>query len=113
MNSIRTIGKHQILSLNVSVLVFQEEGYFIAFCPALKLSSYGDSIEDAKEGFEEVITAYIEETQRQGTLNEDLTKHGWVFHSKQVFPPEQVDIDNIPAGLLKRQFNQRYEIPVC
>lgn len=112
-NIIKTDGGDNILELQLNVLIVQEDAFYIALCPSLGLSSYGDSIEDAKEGFNEVMRAYIEDTGRMGPLSKDLESRGWQILIKQrkVVPPENIELD-IPAGILKQQFNQSWAIAV-
>lgn len=87
----------------------------MAYCPSLNLSSYGDSIEDAKIGFDEIMQSYLEYFKENGSLHEDLIKMGWTLNSqnhKKVEPPATVDL-NIPAGVLRKQFNENWSVPVC
>jgi len=111
------IVKHgnQFVEVQLGVLVFQESDSFLAYCPALNLSTYGDSINDAKEAFEDVIKCYLEDCAKMGTLEKDLRAHGWEMHMQvghvRVNPPKEVDL-NIPAGMLRQQFNEQFRIPV-
>lgn len=73
-NYIKTDNSNNILELQLNVLVFQEGEYFVAYCPAMQMSSYGDSIDEAKQGFDEVMGAYIENCKENNTLREDLLK---------------------------------------
>ena len=113
-NYIKTDGSENILELRLSVLVFQQGDYYVAFCPSLNLSSYGDSIEDAKVGFDEVMTSYLEECRVNSSLHDDLVKNGWQFNinnNRKAEPPAMVEL-NIPAGLLKTQYNENWSVPV-
>lgn len=113
-NYIKTDGNQNILELQLNVLVFQEGKFYVSYCPSLELSSYGESVLEAKEGFDEVMKEYLEECKRNGTLHQDLTNHGWTFtiihNQKMAAPPAQVEL-NIPAGLLKTQFNENWKVP--
>ncbi len=113
-NYIKTDNSDNILELQFNVLVFQEGEYFVAYCPSMQLSSYGNTIEEAKEGFDEVMDAYIENCKENNSLREDLLKIGWSIdmsnHSKAE-PPSNIDL-NIPSGLLRKQFNENWNIPV-
>lgn len=114
-NYIKTDGTDNIIELQLNVLVFQQGDYFVSFCPSLNLSSYGDSIDDAKVGFDEVMTSYLEECKENNSLHEDLIKNGWTFNiqnHKKVDPPAMVEL-NIPAGLLRTQYNESWSVPVC
>ena len=114
-NYIKTDGSESILELRLSVLVFQQGDYYVAFCPSLNLSSYGDSVGDAKVGFDEVMTSYLEESKANGSLHDDLVKNGWQFNihnNQKAEPPAMVEL-NIPGGLLKTQYNENWSVPVC
>lgn len=114
-NFLKTDEFDNIIELRLNVLVFQEGDYYVAYCPSLNLSSYGDSIDDAKAGFDEVMEAYLEDSKANNSLQEDLLKNGWTLdiqNHKKVEPPTTVDL-NIPAGLLRKQFNENWSVPVC
>lgn len=114
-NKIVTNGKKYV-EVQLVVLVLQESNTFIAYCPALNLSTYGDSIADVKEAFDDLITSYLEDCARMGTLDSDLKAHGWNMSygigTVTVSPHKEVNL-NIPAGVLKQQFNEQVRIPVA
>jgi predicted RNase H-like HicB family nuclease len=113
MKNVIKVDGNKVFELQLSVLVFQEDKYFVAYCPSLNLSSYGNSIKDAKEAFDEAMQEYIEYGQENNTLHEDLIKNGWkVFENTKMQPPSQVEL-NIPAGLLRTQFNENWRVDVC
>ena len=68
--------------VNVEVLLFEEHGSFVAYCPALELSSYGDDKNDAKNAFEEALKIFIDDTSKKGTLEKFLLKLGWQLQQK-------------------------------
>ncbi len=113
-NYIKTDGFDSVIELQLNVLVFQQGDYYVAFCPSLNLSSYGDSIDDAKVGFDEVMTSYLEECKENVSLQEDLIKNGWTFNiqNNKADPHAMVEL-NIPAGLLRTQFTENWSVPVC
>ena len=110
------IKKHnnKFIEIQLGVLVFQEEESYLAFCPALNLSTYGESIGDVKVAFDDLIASYIEDGTKMGTLETDLLAHGWTLHlnAGQAEPPKSVDL-NIPGGMLRQQFNEPFRIPIC
>jgi len=67
------------LPVDLSVLMLREDGYYVAYCPALDVSSYGDSEEEAQKAFQEAVEIFIEETEKKGTLEKVLLKLGWVL----------------------------------
>ncbi len=71
------IHNQKELTVEVEVLIVKEDDYFVAYCPALELSSYGDSEEYAIKSFREEVNIFLEEAQKQGTLEKYLLKYGW------------------------------------
>ena len=104
----------KFIEIQLGVLVFQEDDSYLAYCPALNLSTYGDSINDVKVAFDDLIKSYIEDCTRMGTLEKDLAANGWILQisAGKAEPPKQVDL-NIPGGMLRQQFNEPFRIPVC
>lgn len=106
---------NKYVEVQLGVLVFQELDSYLAYCPALNLSTYGDSINDAKEAFEDALKCYLEDCAKMGTLDKDLKAHGWTMNyaigNVSVMPPKDVAL-NIPAGVLRQQFNEQLRIPI-
>ncbi len=73
--------------VNVDVYIAEEEEQWVAYCPMLEVSSYGDSEEEAREMFEEAVEIFIEETARRGTLERELLRMGWTLASTDYRPP--------------------------
>lgn len=71
----------------ISVFFIEEEGQWVAVCPALDVSSYGDTIEEAKVAFEEALEIFIEETVDRGTLEQELLRMGWTLSASRYVPP--------------------------
>jgi hypothetical protein len=116
MNNIISKKGEGFIEVQLGVLVFQEESSYIAYCPALNLSTYGDSINDVKEAFDDVVQCYIDDNTRMGTLEKDLREHGWEMQisSGKAEPPKQIDLIDldIPSAMLRQQFNEPFRIPV-
>ena len=80
MSTIKKSGSN--LSLELSVFVFKDTDYpngdmYIAYCPELDLSGYDVTRAKARKSFEFVLKDYLDYTIENGTLEEDLMKHGW------------------------------------
>jgi predicted RNase H-like HicB family nuclease len=78
------------MNLSVKIEVFQEGDVYVALSPELSISSFGETIEEAKVSVGEAIEAFIEECERMGTLEDVLeesgfsqSKHIWV-HRKPI-----------------------------
>jgi hypothetical protein len=110
-NLIRAEGDKSV-EIQLGVLIFQEGESYLAYCPALELSTYGDSISDAKDAFEDLIKSYSEDCEKMGTLNKELSAHGWIKQTDDIIiPPKEYDI-NIPTGMLCKAYNESFHIPV-
>lgn len=113
MEHIITSGERNVMELRLDVLVLQEGEFYVAYCPSLSISSYGESIYDAKLAFQELMQDMIEEWELNGKLKNDLEQHGWAIKSNNdITPPNEINLD-IPAGLLKQQFHSNHRIAVC
>jgi len=67
--------KFQKVALNVTF--YREGNKFIAHSPALDLSTCGDTQDQAKRRFEEMLQLFLEETDKMGTLEDVLLGCGW------------------------------------
>jgi predicted RNase H-like HicB family nuclease len=57
--------------------IFKEEDVYISLCPELNVSSFGETIEEARESLIEAVEAFIEECEIMGTLEEVLEEAGF------------------------------------
>lgn len=67
------------IEVSVPVLILKDGDTYVAYCPALNLSSYGNSSKDAKNAFDENMKIFLSETERKGTLEKYLLKLGWMI----------------------------------
>ena len=65
------------LEVEIEVLLVKEGDYWVSYAPSLKLSSYGDSKDEAKRGFSEVLQIFMDDTVRKGTLAALLPAYNW------------------------------------
>jgi len=65
-------------SITLEVKVFKEGDVYVALCPVLNVSSFGDNIEHAKRSIREALEAFVEECEAMGTLEEVLEETGFV-----------------------------------
>jgi uncharacterized protein YdiU (UPF0061 family) len=87
-------GKNKI-ECNLPLIIFEEDNSVITFCPALDLSGYGDTEDEAKNSFEETLSEYFRYTVNKKSLAADLEKLGWKIRkklSKQAIPPSMDDL---------------------
>ena len=65
-------------SITLKVNVFKEGDVYVALCPVLNVSSFGDDIEHAKSSLKEALEAFLEECEAMGTLEAVLEETGFV-----------------------------------
>jgi predicted RNase H-like HicB family nuclease len=64
--------------------LFEEDGQFVALCPELNVSSFGDTTQEALASLQEAVTLFLEECQRMGTLEAVLEEAG--YHREPLAP---------------------------
>jgi len=65
------------MDISVRIEIFKEGDVFVALSPELNVSSFGETIEDARNSLKEAVEAFIEECQKMGTLEEVLEESGF------------------------------------
>jgi predicted RNase H-like HicB family nuclease len=76
--------------LNLPVLIFREGKHFIAYSPALDLSTSGKDYEEVKRRFNEVAKIFFEEIILKGTFREVLKELGWKRINQRWQPPSLI-----------------------
>lgn len=98
----------------LDVLIGIQGDYYVAYCPALELSSYGQSEIQARKNFETELEIFLEETEKRGSLEKILLKLGWCLKgspSPTYLPPQQI---SYPAHFGHFQtFSETVAIPLC
>lgn len=69
----------------------KEGKVFIAYSPALDLSTHGKSIDEAKKNFAEALGLFLEELVEHDTLDLVLENMGWKKKQSQWQPPVGVE----------------------
>jgi predicted RNase H-like HicB family nuclease len=62
---------------SVRIEIFKEGDEYVALSPELNVSSFGQTIEEAKSAIKEAIEAFMEECERMGTLEDVLEEAGF------------------------------------
>ena len=65
----------------------READQFVAYTPALDLSTSGATLEDAKKNFTEAVELFFEEIVAMGTLENVLLDLGWKKQEHNFIPP--------------------------
>jgi hypothetical protein len=83
-------SRSQEIKCRLPVIIFEEDSNFIFYCPALDLSGYGGTEDEAYHSFDEVLAEYFRYTTNKGTLTRDLKRLGWTLRKnlkKKPIPP--------------------------
>ena len=81
----------EVFSYNLPVTILKEGDYFVAYSPALDLSSAGKSEPEAKRMFSEAVSVLFEELLEMGTLDKVLNELGWKKIDHVYQPPQVID----------------------
>lgn len=76
--------------VELPVSIFKEGAHYVAYTPALDLSTSAKTYGDVQRRFEEVVSILVEELARKGTLGEYLENFGWRKVQKKWTPPAVV-----------------------
>jgi predicted RNase H-like HicB family nuclease len=88
--------KKLLFQAELAVTFLREGDGFVAYSPALDLSTCGNTFEQAKKRFVEALEIFIEECQKMGTLGSVLEDLGWKKSKNTWKPPLVVAQDSIP-----------------
>ena len=88
-----TVAKIQKIKTEyrLPVMILKEGANFIAYTPALDLSTQGKTLEEVKQRFSEIVEIFFEELITAGTLPEVLTSLGWRKKANSWQPPVVVE----------------------
>lgn len=89
---------------SVPVMYMREADGFVAYTPALDLSTCGGTFEEAQKMFAEAVTIFFKELVEMGTLEEVLTECGWQKVSRPT--------EHWVAPVLVGQAEEEVKIPV-
>jgi hypothetical protein len=79
--------KKYSIEASLPVSIIKEGKKFIAYTPALDLSTSGKNQKEARERFVEAVQIFVEELVEMGTLDQVLSNMGWKKFQKQWQPP--------------------------
>ena len=114
LNIIKTDG-NRVVNVSVEVELNKQGDYIVSYCPALELSSFGLTEDEAKEGFEGALHTFLQDTHEKGTLERVLLDLGWSLKKipKVSYKPpiNKIRTQHRNSSFI-RSFNERVAIPV-
>ncbi len=71
------------IKAHLDLYSFLDSSTYIIYCPALDMSGYGNTEEEALKSFEITFSSSMEYMINKNTIHEDLKKHGWNVRGKK------------------------------
>lgn len=92
-----------ITAQEVLVILFLESEQYVAYCPALELSSYGRTQQDAVAAFQTALEIFLEEASLSNTLHKELLQLGWTYDkSAAILQPPMLSQQQLMELLTKK-----------
>ncbi len=82
--------KNVSIQFTLPVSILKEAGSFVAYTPALDLSTAGKTFEEAQKNFVEAVNIFFGELVEMGTVDEVLSGLGWQKQNNTFVPPTVV-----------------------
>lgn len=100
-------GEAAFLKAKVPVLVHEEDGQFVAYCPPLDISTYAETEEELMKAFHDAFEIHLEYLLERGTLEEELIRLGWTLSKSSYQPPART----IKPSKATKKLVERVEFP--
>ena len=79
------MAQNKKIEINLFVVLFEDSGSHVAYCPALNIYGYGNSEIEAKDSFEVCLKEFFEYTINKKTLLAELKSLGWNVKREKKF----------------------------
>ena len=94
--------KKLMLEVKLPVSILREDKKYVAYTPALDLSTSGNDYEEVKKRFNEIVNIFFEELIKRGTLENVLKNLGWKRFQTKWNPPVVISQESqsvkVPVG---------------
>ena len=77
---------------------FREGDLYVALAPELNVSSFGETLDEARRSIQEAVEAFVEECERMGTLNEVMEEAAFVKMDGGWAPRQPVAAEFLAVG---------------
>ncbi|MBE0663470.1 MAG: hypothetical protein IH597_13500 [Bacteroidales bacterium] len=71
-------GHSHKVDVHLPLILFEDSGSQVVYCPALDVSGYGKSEDEAFESFEICLDEFFRYTINKNTFRAELQRLGWV-----------------------------------
>lgn len=102
-----------LISVSLSLYLWDEKGITFVYSPALDITGYGNSEEEAKKSFRVTLDEFVGYTHKKKTIFDELESLGWTVNrkKKRLHAPdlEELRTDNVAFRDLLKKNNVRSE----
>jgi predicted RNase H-like HicB family nuclease len=77
------------IEVELPLLIWRENDQYVAFTPALDLSTCGSTNEDAVNNFSQAVELFVETAIERKTIDDLLESLGWIAAPNNWSPPSQ------------------------
>ena len=77
---------------------FKEDDLYVGLAPELNVSSFGETLEDARQSLQEAVEAYLEECRTLGTFQRVMEEAGFRKKEDIWLPRQPVAAELLTAG---------------
>jgi len=113
-NIIKTDG-NRVVNVSLEVELIKQGDYVVSYCPALELSSFGITEDEAKQGFDGALETFLKDTHDKGSIERVLLDLGWsltkIPKAKYRPPINNVRSQQRNSSYI-RSFKERIAIPM-
>lgn len=92
----------KVVRVQLPVFIFREGEQFVAYTPALDLSTSAPTFEEVKKNFDDAARVFFEEVEQMGTTDHVLSELGWQKLEHRWTPPAFVSQEHsevaVPVG---------------
>jgi predicted RNase H-like HicB family nuclease len=78
--------KRMVFRINIPLSLWKEGESIVAYTPALELSTFGTTEEDALEKFSEAVELFFETAEERNVTVDLLESLGWEYHKSTLIP---------------------------
>lgn len=85
-------------SIEARVEIFREGNLYVGICPDLDVSSFGETLEEAKQSLQEALSIFMEECEAMGTLEEVLEESGFAYQNGSWISRQPISSELVAIG---------------
>lgn len=100
------------VELKILTISYEKDGIFFVYAPQLDICGYDKSLELAKKSFDITIKEYFLYAIKNGTLYNDLKKHGWRQINDKLKPPTNKSWEAKLKNIKFSQKQQKFDVEI-